>query len=35
MEGIAKIEIGEHRLGWIWSRRLLDWLRLKSWAWLP
>src|SRR5207237_9847082 len=25
MEGIAKIEIGEHRLGWIWSHRLLDW----------
>jgi RND family efflux transporter MFP subunit len=35
MEGVAKIDIDERRLGWIWSRRLIDWLRLKSWAWLP
>jgi len=35
MEGVAKIDVEERRLGWIWSRRLLDWLRLKSWAWLP
>ena len=35
MEGVAKIDIEERRLAWIWSRRLVDWLRLKSWAWLP
>ena len=35
MEGVAKIEIGKRRLGFIWSRRLLDWLRLKTWSWLP
>jgi multidrug resistance efflux pump len=35
MEGIAKVAIGEHRLAWIWSRRMLDWVRLKGWAWLP
>jgi RND family efflux transporter MFP subunit len=35
MEGVAKIDVEERRLAWIWSRRLLDWLRLKSWAWLP
>jgi len=35
MEGVAKIEVGERRLIWIWSRRLLDWLALKTWAWLP
>ena len=35
MEGIAKIDIGERRLVWIWSRTLIDWLRLKLWAWLP
>lgn len=35
MEGIAKIAIGERRLAWIWSRTLLDWLRLKLWIWRP
>ena len=35
MEGVAKIEIDERYLAWIWSRRLVDWFRLKSWAWLP
>ena len=35
MEGVAKIDVGEGRLAWIWSRRLVQWLSLKSWAWLP
>ena len=35
MEGVAKVEIDERHLAWIWSRRLVEWLSLKSWAWLP
>ena len=35
MEGVAKIDVEERRLAWIWSRRLIEWLRLKAWAWLP
>lgn len=35
MEGIAKIEIGREKLLWIWTRRLVDWLRLIAWNWLP
>lgn len=35
MEGVAKVEVGERRLAWIWTRRLVDWLTLKLWAWLP
>ena len=35
MEGAAKIEVEERNLGRIWTRRLVDWVRLKSWAWLP
>lgn len=35
MEGIAKVDIGERHLAWIWTHRLLDWLRLKAWIWLP
>lgn len=34
MEGIAKVEIGERRLIWIWTHRFVDWLRLQAWTWL-
>lgn len=35
MEGIAKIETGKAKLLWIWSRRLVDWLRLFAWNHVP
>ena len=35
MEGVAKIEISRERLLWIWTRRLVDWLRLFIWNCLP
>jgi multidrug resistance efflux pump len=35
MEGVAKIDIDERRLIWIWTRGLVDWIRLKIWAWMP
>jgi len=35
MEGVAKIEIGREKLLWIWTRRLVDWLRLFVWNRLP
>jgi RND family efflux transporter MFP subunit len=35
MEGVAKVEIDQRRLVAIWTRRLTDWLSLKSWSWLP
>jgi RND family efflux transporter MFP subunit len=35
MEGVAKIEIGERRLAWIWTRRMVDWLSLRLWSWTP
>jgi multidrug resistance efflux pump len=35
MQGIAKIEIGREKLLWIWTRRLVDWLRLFVWNRLP
>ena len=34
MEGVAKIHAGTHARVWIWTRRFVDWLRLKSWVWL-
>lgn len=35
MEGIAKVEIGERRLVWIWTNPLVDWLRVTLWSWWP
>ncbi|KEO50940.1 efflux RND transporter periplasmic adaptor subunit [Thioclava pacifica] len=35
MEGVAKIDAGKARLGWIWTRRAADWLRLTWWRWAP
>jgi RND family efflux transporter MFP subunit len=35
MEGVAKIEVEERRLVSIWTRELVNWIRIKLWAWLP
>jgi multidrug resistance efflux pump len=35
MEGVGKINVGEHRLWWVLTHTLTDWLRLKFWGWLP
>jgi RND family efflux transporter MFP subunit len=35
MEGVGKVRVGERRLIWIWTHRLVDWLRLSAWNWLP
>ncbi|MCD2452318.1 HlyD family efflux transporter periplasmic adaptor subunit [Methylicorpusculum oleiharenae] len=35
MEGVGKIRIGERKIIWIWTKNLLDWLRLSLWTWWP
>lgn len=35
MEGVAKISIGERKLLWIWTHRLVDWFKLFTWTWWP
>jgi multidrug efflux pump subunit AcrA (membrane-fusion protein) len=35
MEGVAKVRAGEERLLWIWSRPILERLRLLVWTWTP
>lgn len=35
MEGIGKISIDRRRLITIWTRDLVDWIRLKVWYWWP
>jgi biotin carboxyl carrier protein len=31
MEGIAKVSIAKHRYAWIWSRSVVNWIRMKLW----
>ena len=31
MEGVAKVEIGERRYIWIWTRPIVRWVRMKLW----
>jgi len=35
MEGIGKIESDSRSLLWIWTHDVMDWIRLKLWAWTP
>jgi RND family efflux transporter MFP subunit len=35
MEGVGKINAGERSYAWIWTHRMIDWLRLQAWSWLP
>lgn len=35
MEGVAKVEIGERRLVWNWTRNLVLWTRMFLWSWMP
>src|SRR5262249_48799043 len=35
MEGVAKIETGQRSLVWIWTRAVVEWLRLVAWEYLP
>ncbi len=35
MQGVAKITIDERRLAWIWSHKVLHWMRMFVWSWWP
>jgi multidrug resistance efflux pump len=35
MEGVGKIEVDRRLLFTIWTKNLIDWIRLRLWAWLP
>jgi multidrug resistance efflux pump len=34
MEGVGKVDVGEHKLIWIWTHNFVDWVRLSIWKWL-
>lgn len=35
MEGVAKVEVGEELLIWIWTRKLVLWAKMFAWSWTP
>ncbi len=35
MEGVGKVNVGEAKLVWIWTRNFVDWIRVSLWKWLP
>jgi RND family efflux transporter MFP subunit len=35
LEGVAKLAVEERSLVWIWTRSLVDWVRMSLWTWLP
>jgi multidrug resistance efflux pump len=35
MEGVTKIETGRRSIVWIWTRAIVEWLRLTAWKYLP
>ncbi|MES2533129.1 MAG: efflux RND transporter periplasmic adaptor subunit [Pseudomonadota bacterium] len=34
MEGLGKIDVGERKLIWQWTHKMLDWFRLAFWSWV-
>jgi multidrug efflux pump subunit AcrA (membrane-fusion protein) len=35
MEGIAKLDIGQRSLVWVWTHSLVEWAQLMWWKWVP
>ena len=35
MEGIAKVEIDQEKLLWVWTHEMVDWIKLWVWSWWP
>lgn len=35
MDGAGKVEAGQRKLIWIWTHKLVNWLRLQAWRWWP
>ena len=35
MEGVARVQTDRESLLWVWTHRLVDWVRLTAWEWRP
>lgn len=34
MKGVAKLDIDERKMIWVWFRRVTNWIKLQKWTWL-
>ena len=35
MEGVGKIQVDRRKLGWIWTHKVVHWVRMWIWSWWP
>ena len=35
MEGVGKIDIAQRKLFWIWTHKMVHWMRMWVWSWWP
>ena len=35
MEGVGKIQVDRRNLFWIWTHKLVHWMRMWAWSWWP
>lgn len=35
MEGVGKIQVERRRLAWIWTHKIVHWVRMWVWSWWP
>ena len=35
MEGVGKIHVERRRFAWIWTHKIVHWLRMWAWSWWP
>jgi hypothetical protein len=35
MEGVGKISVDQRKLAWIWSHKIVHWVRMFFWTWWP
>lgn len=35
MEGVGKISVDERKIGWIWTHKIVHWMRMFIWSWWP
>jgi hypothetical protein len=35
MEGVGKIQVERRKLVWIWTHKLVHWMRMWVWSWWP
>lgn len=35
MEGVGKIQVDQRKLFWIWTHKLVHWMRMWVWSWWP